>query len=247
MSKIYEALLYAYKKKGKSDFPPFPVAYEPDSVEVGEIAELEMREEMLCLYKMLDSLLPDAKSKVIQFIGARSGEGTSTIAREFAKVTANQIGLRVVLLDADRLQPTQNRYFKLSGDLSWTEAIRCGEPLDKALHRIGQSKLVVSPSSNSVGFTPEIFHSPVFDHFCEILREKFELILLDSVPFSLSPDALAIASKVDGIVIVVEAEKTKWQTVNVMKESIKRVGGNVLGVVLNKRKFYIPDYIYRHL
>lgn len=247
MSKIYEALLYAYKKKDKSDFPPFPVAYEPGSVEVGEIAELEMREEMLCLYKMLDSLLPDANSKVIQFIGARSGEGTSTIAREFAKVTANQIGLRVVLLDADRLQPTQNRYFKLSGDLSWTEAIRCGEPIDKALHRIGQSKLIVSPSGNSVGFTPEIFHSPVFDQFCVTLKEKFELILLDSVPFSLSPDALAIASKVDGIVIVVEAEKTKWQTVNVMKESIKRVGGNVLGVVLNKRKFYIPDYIYRHL
>ena len=63
----------------------------------------------------------------------------------------------------------------------------------------------------------------------------------------MSADGLAVASKVDGVILVVEAEKTRWQTVRKVKDSISRVGGNILGVVLNKRRYYIPQSIYKHL
>jgi Mrp family chromosome partitioning ATPase len=82
---------------------------------------------------------------------------------------------------------------------------------------------------------------------CDKLRANFELVLIDSAPLAISPDGLAIASKVDGVVLVVEAEKSRWQTVKRLRDSIHRVGGNMLGVVLNKRRFYIPQSIYRHL
>jgi len=63
----------------------------------------------------------------------------------------------------------------------------------------------------------------------------------------MSRDALAIASSVDGVILVVEAEETKWRTAGYVREQIDAVGGRILGIVFNKRRFYIPQSIYKHL
>ena len=96
--------------------------------------------------------------------------------------------------------------------------------------------MYVSGCGNSSVSTPEIFNSS-FDKMCEKLKADFDLVLIDSAPLSISPDGLAIASKVDGVVLVVEAEKSRWQTVRRLRDSISRVGGNILGLVLNKDAF----------
>jgi len=243
MSKIYEALqnVNRQKKGDEASTPPVPVPFAPP-----EPAGFGLEDEMLSLYKIVETLLPLGRSKIVQFIGAREGEGTSTIVREFARVVADLIGLSVLLLDADRRHPSQDRFFDIKNDPSWIDALKSeGHPGD-AFHRIGQSKLFVSPSCNSAVSTPEIFNDK-FDHMCENLRQGFDLVLIDSAPLTVSPDGLAIASKVDGVILVVEAEKTRWQTARGVRDNISRVGGNILGVVLNKRHYYIPQSIYKYL
>lgn len=243
MSKIYEALQHAHKqKKGKETVPGVPIPFEPP-----KHADTELGEEMLSLYKIVDALLPQSKAKIIQFIGSREGEGASTIAREFARVCADLIGHSVLLLDADRHSPTQSHYFDIQSEYGWIDALKKGDQIGSAFYRIGQSSLFMSPSCNSSTSTPEIFRSPIFDGLCQSLKIDFDLVLIDSAPLTASPDGLAIASKVDGVILVVEAEKTRWQTVKQAKESISRVGGNILGVVLNKRRYYIPQSIYKYL
>jgi len=83
--------------------------------------------------------------------------------------------------------------------------------------------------------------------FFEKLRQRFDLILIDSPPATTSPDGLDISPKVDGIVLVVEADKTRWPVAESVKERIKRSGGKILGIVLNKRRYYIPNFIYKRL
>jgi Mrp family chromosome partitioning ATPase len=243
MSKIYEALQNVHRqKKGKEASPPaVPVPFAPP-----EPAGFGMEDEMLSLFKIVETLLTYGQSKIVQFIGTRVGEGTSTIVREFARVTADLIGHTVLLLDADRHQPSQDHFFSCGNDLSWIDALKSEEFDAEAFHRVGQSKLFVSPSCNSAVSTPEIFNSK-FESMCQNMRTKFDLILIDSAPLTISPDGLAIASKVDGVVLVVEAEKTRWQTVRQMRDSISRVGGNILGIVLNKRRYYIPKSIFKYL
>jgi protein-tyrosine kinase len=243
MSKIYEALQHAYKQKksteGAVTLPmPYGVPGAPDE---------DFGEEMLSLYKFLDTVLPHSKSKIIQFIGSRQGEGVSTIIREFARVSAELIGRSVLLLDADRHQPSQSQYYEVQHQFGWIEALKKGEQIGNALYQVGKSSLFMSPSCNSSVSTPEIFNSPTFDGLCQTVRTDFDMILIDSAPLMMSADGLAIASRVDGVILVVEAEKTRWQTVNRVKESISRVGGNILGVVFNKRRYYIPQSIYRFL
>ncbi len=244
MSKFYEALQnIEQEKKGGGTLVTAPVLAP---LAAAGSSGFGLEDEMLSLYKLIETLLPHQKSRVIQFIGAKEGEGTSTIIREFARVCAQLVGLSVLLFDADRHHPSQVNFFDVQDKIGWLEALRSGEPSGNAFHRVGDSKLFISPGCNSAVSTPEVFNSK-FEHMCSDFRGQFDLVAIDSAPLLISPDGLAIAAKVDGIVLVVEAEKTRWQAVKTMRDSIARVGGNILGVVLNKRRYYIPQSIYKYL
>jgi Mrp family chromosome partitioning ATPase len=243
MSKIYEALQNAQraKKSGKAPLQPVPIPFALPAP-----ARFGMEDEMLSLYKIVDTILPAGKSRVLLFIGAKEGEGTSTIVREFAGVAADLVGNSVLLLDADRHHPSHDRYYNIQQTCCWLDVLKGARPPGDSFYRVGDSSLFVSPSCNSASFTPEVFDTR-FEGLCQNFRAQFDLIVIDSSPLAVSPDGLAIASKVDGVVLVVEAEKTRWPTAKQLRDNISRVGGNILGVVLNKRRFYIPQSIYKYL
>jgi Mrp family chromosome partitioning ATPase len=85
------------------------------------------------------------------------------------------------------------------------------------------------------------------DPFLGAIRQQFDLLVIDSTPITKSPDGLGIVPRTDGVILVVEAEKTKWTVVENTKQQIQNVGGNILGMVLNKRNYHIPNFIYRFL
>ena len=79
------------------------------------------------------------------------------------------------------------------------------------------------------------------------LRAAYDLILVDAPPATTSPQGLAVSRQVDGAVLVIAAEETRWPVAERVKQSIERSGGRVLGVVLNKRKYHIPRWMYQRL
>jgi Mrp family chromosome partitioning ATPase len=52
---------------------------------------------------------------------------------------------------------------------------------------------------------------------------------------------------VDGVIVVVEAGKTSRQVARAAKQAIELAGARILGVVLNKRHYFIPGWLYKHL
>lgn len=252
MSKIFEALEQAQKeRKGVDQIPPQPAAaeVETDQVQDTEVYsfELEMEEEMLNLYHVVESLIPDQQKKVIQFVASGEGEGTSTVAREFARAAMMSLGQRVLLLDADRHNPTQHFFCNVSPEFCLDDMLQNNEGPDRAVYQVGNSRMFVSLISRNSNSSPNIFDSANFDTMWDVLKESFDLILIDSPPATVSSDCLGMFRKVDGVVVVVEADKTRWPVVQTVKERIVQHGGKVLGIVLNKRKYYIPDFLYRRL
>jgi Mrp family chromosome partitioning ATPase len=77
------------------------------------------------------------------------------------------------------------------------------------------------------------------------LSERFELVLLDLPPIDKSIASPAFARAVDGIVIVVEAERTPAHAVRALHDTVSLHGGNVLGVVLNKRRLHGRGFMGR--
>jgi Mrp family chromosome partitioning ATPase len=169
------------------------------------------------------------------------------VVREFARVSALKFGKLVLLLDADYHHPTQHLFFNIQPEFGWQEVVGDNGAIDKALYQIGETSLFVSPSSQNFASNPQIANSLLIDVFLKKLKQRFDLILIDSPPATASTDGLAMSSKVDGIVLVVEAEKTRWPVAETVRDRIKRSGGNILGIVLNKRRYYIPGWIYRRL
>ncbi|MGD0232739.1 MAG: CpsD/CapB family tyrosine-protein kinase [Syntrophorhabdales bacterium] len=251
MSKIYEALEQAQKeRKGLEQVPQvLKVEQKPVRAEENEIysVELAMEEEMLHLYHTVESLLPNQKKRVIQFIGSGEGEGTSTIAREFARIATMTLGQGVLLLDADRHNPTQHFFCNVSPEYCLDDIVQNGESPDRALYRVGASGLYVSLISRNSNSGQNAFDSSTFDEMWDVLKERFDLILIDSPPATASPGGSVMFKKADGVVIVVEADKTRWPVVQSVRERIEQHGGHVLGVVLNKRRYYIPEFIYKRL
>lgn len=198
---------------------------------------VNMEEEMVLLHQRLDAMFPDRASRAIEFIASRAGEGTSTVAWEFARVSATRFGQRVLLLQIDR--PGR------AGRIIGGEAT--GAASDAAPGPAGAGTLDVAPfplellavSRTSESAGPAAFWAP--------LRAAYDLILVDAPPAATSPQGLAVSRQVDGAVLVVAAEETRWPVAERVKQSIERSGGRTLGVVLNKRKYHIPGWVYRRL
>jgi len=248
MTKIYEALQYA---RGEAS-PLGGSAEERDSVPAAlplpvMFPEVDMEEEMMRLHQNLDTLLPDVPRKIVQFIGSREGEGTSTVVHEFARVSATRFGQRVLLLDANSYRPMQNSPSALEPGQRELDGFQHEDLTDLAPYQIGDTSLFSATIPHHAGSALKEVSSPRAEGFWVKLKQRFDLVLVDSLPAAVSSDGLAISSKVDGVILVMEAETTRWPVAENLKDAIIRSGGKVLGVVFNKRRYYIPGFIYKRL
>lgn len=246
MSKIYEALENAQQESRMLEKTGIKVPQTIDAAPPGQAAEMNLENEMIVLYQNIESLLPGLERKVILFLSAREGEGTSTIVREFARVAAKKLGKLVFVLDSGRHGRRKYVFFHISQDCGLEEVERSrmeagGVPAP------GEMDVEMSPPGPSLDEEHIDYYSPQIADFWQSLKDKYDLILIDASPLSVSPEGVEISRGVDGVVLVVEAENTRWQLVKNLKEKIEARGGNILGMVLNKRRFYIPDAIYRKL
>jgi hypothetical protein len=174
------------------------------------------------------------------------GEGTSIIVREFAWVSSRKLNRTVLLLDADRNNPSQHLAFNIKPRYGWEDLLKGKEEpkqMDEVIYRIGDSSLFLSPASAHPSSGPQVLDSFKVREFLEELRPRFDLILVDSPPAIVSPESMAFCRLSDGVVLVLGAEETRWQVAEKVKDQTISNGGNILGLVLNKRRHYLPDFM----
>ncbi len=243
MSNIFESLEHAQRSSISEEvFDAAQKLVESPAT----VAATEMEQEMVGIYRNIDALLPDSPRKVIQFIGSRLNEGVSTIVREFAMVVA-KMGKSVLILDAAQGNGDQRNFFRINNNRGWDEAVSDLAAMDETINSIGDSNLYVSCLSCSSGANRQIFDTCQLSAFFEALKTRFDHVLVDTPPAITAMDGIVLSRCVDGVVLVVEADKTRWPVAEKIKTKIQKSGGNILGVVFNKRRFYIPEWLYRML
>ncbi len=254
MTKIFEALesagleRYNLKKNKEIAIPNqheneiTPVAYTtatappPDRKGMSTVSSL---------FQGIVTLLPGKESRIVQFQGTQKGEGTSTMVRQLAKLAAMKLKKNVLLLDLNQKAPNQCSFFHVQSQLPVLDVPPGAKLTRKDFARVNNSSLYVTQLP-ACGIPANILcEMPHFAPLLKGLKEEFELIIIDSPSAMSSAQCLLLSPKVDGVILVVQAEKTRWQTVDVVKERILSQDGNILGVVLNKRRYPIPDLIYR--
>jgi Mrp family chromosome partitioning ATPase len=180
---------------------------------------------------------------IAQLIAARAGEGTSSLARDLALAAARMPGTRVLLLD---LTPPGNGQIAALRDefalaIANTKPL-IGPPAEVLVHQMAFGDLHVSetfrpPEAGIAGWVAQF----------PTLRTGFDLVLIDSPATEKSYDGIMLAPHLDASLLVIEAEKTSAAVAQGLRDSLTDVGGPIGGVVLNKRRFHVPRFIYSHV
>ena len=252
MSNIYDALHSAHEKRlaAANELNDEPTPSLPQPLKGNSPAStprFHEESELRGLAQTIATLLPSPNQRVIQFIGSQAGEGTSTLIREFALTVAQDSSKPVLLIEADSNRPSQAQAFAMEQKPPLDYVLKEGKPLNGVTSQIEQSNLfLASLSSNFFRSLTDrsFFHST--DMWKDV-RDQFSLILIDSSPVNASTDGLAICEFVDGVILVLAAEKTRSAVAQNVKKEILRREGNLLGIVFTKRKFHIPKSIHKHL
>lgn len=247
MSKVYEALQQAYENQIEA-IKVLPIdRSHSQPVVVSNLPPLKMRREMVQLEQRLSGLLPDPQHNIIQFISSRNQEGVSTIVQEFGRVLVEKQGKSVLLVDGDSQKITQHQFFGIPPKTSLQYLMRNGGDLDQAITPVLHSRLFLAlltgDSSETVQYEVTTNKQDLWNH----IRKQFDMILIDTAPIDISDEGLGLCAAADGVVMVVEAEKTRAKVISHLKDRIVQNGGNLLGMVFNKQHHYIPKWIYRRL
>jgi Mrp family chromosome partitioning ATPase len=189
--------------------------------------------------RALDGQLTSCESpagKRIRTIGVTScydGEGKSTVAAHFASLAAET--RRVLLIDAAGSPVVVRRAMQ--------DVVRAGGASGQAL---GIPAMRPQPSNGDRSTTslPEKPAPAPTKELLTLLAVKFDLIVVD-LPRVDAAEVYEWAPLLDGVVLIVEAECVRWQVAARGIALLRQTGTQVLGTIINKRRDYIPSWLYQ--
>lgn len=203
--------------------------------------------QMQTLFRSVEPLISDVQGgAMIMFSSAHAGEGKTTVCGSYAATLAQSFGKSVLILDADRGHAL-TRQWGSPKDATISALEKSPEPTAvlEAGRRVGpRGSISVVPVGSASADSPELV---LIANIKEKLAKTFDCILIDAPAVADVSWSPSIGSMTDGVILVVEAERTRWPVVLNAKQEFESSGARVVGVFLNKRRFYIPPRIYRRI
>jgi Mrp family chromosome partitioning ATPase len=170
---------------------------------------------------------------------AAHGEGVTTVARELGQVVAGEVGKTVLLTAvAPEAEGPNGLESVIEGAIPFDRAI---EP-DPNVPMLYRTRLCTQGSHAGL-----LFNSVELDRALNQALRFTRLILIDAPPVLSDVTALAFAQRAAGVLLVIEAEKTRMSVVEQARRSIEAADERLCAVVLNKRRQHLPKSIYRRL
>jgi capsular exopolysaccharide synthesis family protein len=225
------------------------VAFRPEARKYVEVPHA-VSEDFYSLHNRLELQPAAVRPRSFLVTSALEGEGSSVVSLALAGSLVRKAGRSVVLVDGDFRNPNLERFFAVNGAPGLREVL-CGKaPVEQAIQITDQERLYFLPAGQRDGDAgpADTVRDPArLRNFSAFLKQHFNYVLVDSSPVLGNTDVQVLAAAVDGVILVVKAHRTRRQIVQEAKKLLDRSGAKVVGVVLNRRKFPIPGWLYRSL
>ena len=174
----------------------------------------------------------DDKLNTVAVVSAGAGEGKSTTVLNLATVFA-QSGQRVVVVDSDLRRPTLHKLLRLTNNLGLTNYLLKQNSLDEVIQTTNLPTLDFLASGKLPSSSLGILSSSQMKDLIGELKQRYDFVFFDSPPIMGVSDASILASEVDITVQVIQYRRYP-QPMNIRaKQLIEKVGGNLVGIVLN--------------
>jgi polysaccharide biosynthesis transport protein len=176
-------------------------------------------------------------------VSGGAGEGKSTTIFNLAVVFAQQ-GSRVLLVDSDLRRPSLHRKFNIENKLGLTSFLLKQNTLEEVVVNTAHPLLHFLPSGKLPSSSMGILNSSAMRAFIEEAKKRYDFVLFDSPPIMGVSDASILASEVDLAMLVVQYRKYPQQMTLRAKQMVEKVGGRLVGVVLNNINISQDSYYY---
>ena len=183
----------------------------------------------------------DANSLTVVSGGA--GEGKSTTIFNLSVVFA-QNGERVLLVDSDLRRPSLHKLLSVSNSIGLTSYLLGQNTLEQVIQTTSIPTLDFLPSGKLPSSSLGILNSTQMKDFIREAKRRYDFVFFDSPPIMGVSDASILASEVDLAVLVVQYRKYPQAMTLRAKQMVEKVGGTLLGVVLNNINISQDSYYY---
>jgi capsular exopolysaccharide synthesis family protein len=175
------------------------------------------------------------------------GEGASSVARNLCRKLVQSTHDQVLLIDGNLRHPTQHLAFGVDASPGLTDLLQEGLPLDGVVRGVGDTGLSVVTSGCHVDNPAHVLARPAVTRALTSSESDFDWVVIDAPAFTVYPDGALLAGVTGGAVLVLQAESTRLEVAEEAKRVLEGTGAHVVGAVLNRRRYHIPDLIYRRL
>ncbi len=178
---------------------------------------------------------PESPAKTLLVASSRPREGKSTLVSNLA-ITLAESGARTLIVDTDMRRPRLHKSFRLANDVGVSNLVLGEAKLDDAIQHTNVPRLDIMACGPIPPNPAELLHTEAFRNLVASLRDRYDRVIFDSPPVGVVTDAQVLSSLVDGVVLVVHANKTTWPSARAAKRRLVDVGARIFGVVLNNVK-----------
>ena len=184
--------------------------------------------------------------RAVVFAAIDSGSGCSRVCVHAAQMLAANVSGSVCVVDANFRTPSLPNAFGTTNHYGLADALRTEKPLRGFVKALERNLWLVSCGSAGEAST-NLLHSEQMKRRFGELRKEFDYVLIDAPPLNTYSEGFALGQLADGLVLVLEANATRRETATKVAERLNATEVKILGAVLNKRTFPIPDSLYRRL
>lgn len=173
----------------------------------------------------------DKKIKTLMITSAEPAAGKSSVSLNLASVLS-QGGKKVIIVDCDLRKPSIHMKFGLTNNKGLTDYLIGKIKLSEAIRKVNNNLEVIT-SGNRATDPSNIIGSKAMEKFINELNEIYDYVIIDTPSIKNINDGLELASKCDGAIYVVKAEKTKKDDIIEGYRELEGINANIIGSILN--------------
>jgi capsular exopolysaccharide synthesis family protein len=222
---------------------PAPLELQPLQLKM----EDPQRDEIFKLVQRVFLLPGASRGRLVVVSGMESGNGCSWICARMAEVLASQVSGSVCVVDANLRTPGLHREFGVSNHYGLTNALQVSEPIRRFVTSLSRPNLWLLSCGAEIEGMQSMLGSDRMRALLPELQREFDYVLIDAPPMEAGDDSVMLSRHAEGIVLVLRAHSTRRETARKAVRDLEHANVRVLGAVLNRRTFPVPESIYRKL
>ncbi|MBK5413354.1 CpsD/CapB family tyrosine-protein kinase [Pseudomonas sp. TH31] len=197
----------------------------------------------------LTSTVLDQDLRILFLTAANPGAGTTTSALALASQLAQMSSGLVLLVDASQSATNLTTQLNLQKERGFRDLLfNADNPplLQDCVVQVSSLPFHVLPNGRHIRgnehLTAECLR-PLLDQ----LGSRYRFVVVDGDAVYSAADTLVISTQVDGVIIVVRSEDTRWEVAQAAVQRLTQAGAKLVGSVFNRRKYYMPKWLYKNL